>query len=224
MTFQKPLVERVAPAGERIARAIGAIVIGTGLLLSARTARLRPRIRQLGHTENRTAVAIGFIGFVRRADEKCSRKTGVTTCIVCSNALSMASPRAGHCSRAGAGVVRSFVPVARPAPVRDDEQSPQDAPSDVRTDYQPRSPAVRRKSAGGNRRGHSGSGGRGRSPPHDVPAMEDRSVFADSGCGCGRILSHRVGRRRSCRGGLRQSAVYRPRARDSQWQARTEQA
>jgi hypothetical protein len=44
MTFRKPLVERVAPAGERIARAIGAVVIGTGVLLIARTARLRRRI------------------------------------------------------------------------------------------------------------------------------------------------------------------------------------
>jgi predicted metal-binding membrane protein len=33
-------VERLAPAGERVARAIGAVAVGTGLLLVARTAGL----------------------------------------------------------------------------------------------------------------------------------------------------------------------------------------
>jgi predicted metal-binding membrane protein len=33
-------LERLAPAGERVARAIGAVVVGTGLLLIARAAGL----------------------------------------------------------------------------------------------------------------------------------------------------------------------------------------
>jgi predicted metal-binding membrane protein len=33
-------VERIAPAGERIARAIGAVVVGAGLVLVARAAGL----------------------------------------------------------------------------------------------------------------------------------------------------------------------------------------
>jgi predicted metal-binding membrane protein len=33
-------VERLAPAGERVARAIGVIIIGTGLFLIAQTGRL----------------------------------------------------------------------------------------------------------------------------------------------------------------------------------------
>jgi hypothetical protein len=35
-------IERLAPAGERIARAIGAVVVGAGLFLIARAAAMSP--------------------------------------------------------------------------------------------------------------------------------------------------------------------------------------
>ena len=100
--------------------------------------------------------------------------------------------------------MRSFVLVVRPVPGRDDERSPQDALCGARMGHPPWSQVVRQKSADGNRRGHNGTGGRKRSTEDAVPVMGDRSKFAGTDCGCGRIRSHRPGKWRSCRWGVHQ--------------------
>jgi hypothetical protein len=155
-----------------------------------------------------SAIAAGLVGWpgpggparhVRRPPgPEAGRRCGMLSLLGAGSHGAVPRGARCHCSREAADVAQSCVLAVRPVPGQDDARFHRAASCGVRTDQPPWSQAVRRRSADGNQHGDSGTGGRRRSTRHTVPAREDRSVFADSGCGCERTGCHRPGMLQSC--------------------------